>query len=157
MPWYVLYTNPKAEKKVSEQLTKAGIVNYCPLITKVQQWSDRKKKIIVPLFSSYVFVNVDDNERNLVFGIKGVVRYLFWLGHPAIVKDEEIKIIQQWLTDETAEMDVAAIKPGDRMTVSDGPFKNSEGVVKEIGKNNVRLILETIGIVLTLKLPENNI
>jgi hypothetical protein len=58
MFWYVLYTNPKAEKRVSEQLTKMGITNYCPLITKVKQWSDRKKKVEEPLFTSYVFVTL---------------------------------------------------------------------------------------------------
>ena len=52
MAWYVLYTNPKAEKKVAEQLTKIGVINYCPLIKKVHQWSDRKKKIEIPLFTS---------------------------------------------------------------------------------------------------------
>ena len=65
MAWYVLYTNPKAEKKVAEQLTKIGVINYCPLIKKVHQWSDRKKKIEIPLFTSYVFVNID--EKNSAF------------------------------------------------------------------------------------------
>ena len=63
MPWYVLYTNPKAEKKVAEQLNKIGIETYCPLVTKIQQWSDRKKKIEVPLFSSYVFVNIEEHKE----------------------------------------------------------------------------------------------
>jgi hypothetical protein len=35
-------------EKVAEQLTKMGIECYCPLITK-RQWSDRKKKVVVPL------------------------------------------------------------------------------------------------------------
>ena len=47
--WYVLYTKPKSEKKVAQRLTDMGIVAYCPLITKVVQWSDRKKKGTTPL------------------------------------------------------------------------------------------------------------
>ena len=45
MPWYVLYTKPKNEKKVSEQLNSLGFEAYCPLVTTFRQWSDRKKKI----------------------------------------------------------------------------------------------------------------
>ena len=52
MNWYVVYTKPKWEKKVAERLDAIGIITYCPLITKVSQWSDRKKKVEVPLFNS---------------------------------------------------------------------------------------------------------
>jgi sugar phosphate isomerase/epimerase len=31
------------------------------------------------------------------FSISRVVRYLFWLGKPAIVRDEEIDTIKKWL------------------------------------------------------------
>jgi transcriptional antiterminator RfaH len=154
MFWYVLYTNPKAEKRVSEQLTKMGITNYCPLITKVKQWSDRKKKVEEPLFTSYVFVTLDEKDRNLVFSVKGVVRYLFWLGSPAIVKEEEIEKIKKWLSDCSVNIEITQIKPGDKMEILEGPFKRQSALVQEVNKNNVRLILETIGIVLTIKLAK---
>lgn len=77
MNWYVVYTKPKWEKKVAEQLRNKGIECYCPLITQVRQWSDRKKKVEVPLFNSYVFVQLPDSERNAVFQSVGVVRYCF--------------------------------------------------------------------------------
>jgi hypothetical protein len=59
----------------------------------VRQWSDRKKKVVVPLFNSYVFVQVADSDRSLVFQSVGAVRYLFWLA-TAIVRDEEIGTIK---------------------------------------------------------------
>ena len=77
MNWYVVYTKPKWEKKVAEQLINSGIECYCPLITQVRQWSDRKKKVEVPLFNSYVFVQLPDAERNKVFQSVGVV----WIYH----------------------------------------------------------------------------
>ena len=92
MNWYVVYTKPKWEKKVAEQLTQRGIECYCPIVTEVRQWSDRKKKVEVPLFNSYVFVRLAEVDRNLVFQSSGVVRYLFWLAKPAIVRDEEISV-----------------------------------------------------------------
>lgn len=153
MPWFVLYTNPKAEKKVAEQLSKIGIINYCPLVSKMKQWSDRKKKIEVPLFSSYVFVNIDESKRNDVFQAKGAVRYLFWLGKPAIVRDEEIESIKSWLG-KSIDIEVSDLKPGDKLVIEKGPFQNQEAVIQQIDKNKLRLVLESIGMVLTMQLKD---
>ena len=49
MPWYALYTQPRQEKKVVSRLEQLGIEVYCPLLIQVRQWSDRKKKVEVPL------------------------------------------------------------------------------------------------------------
>jgi transcriptional antiterminator RfaH len=86
MNWLVLYTKPKNEVKVAERLAAAGITVYCPLVTSLRQWSDRKKKVTLPLFSSYVFVQLAEVQRAAVFEVPGVVRYLFWLGKPAVVQ-----------------------------------------------------------------------
>lgn len=151
MPWYVLYTNPKAEKKVAEQLNKIGIETYCPLVTKIQQWSDRKKKVEVPLFSSYVFVNVEEHKRDVVFAVRGVVRYLFWLGKPGIVLEEEILEIQKMLLQNPIDVEVSNLQPGSSLLITEGPFKNQSGIVEEVTKNNIRLVLKSIGVVLTIK------
>ncbi|MCA1919895.1 MAG: antitermination protein NusG, partial [Flavobacterium piscis] len=67
MNWYVIYTKPKWEKRVADQLTQLGVNCYCPLIKTTKQYSDRKKTLEVPLFSNYVFVQLADKDRNLVF------------------------------------------------------------------------------------------
>lgn len=151
MPWYVLYTNPKSEKKVAEQLNKIGIEAYCPLITKIQQWSDRKKKVEVPLFSSYIFVNIEEHKRDTVFAIRGVVRYLFWLGKPGIVLNEEILEIQKMLLQNPLDIEVSQLQPGSVLKITEGPFKDQSGIVEEINKKTVRLVLQSIGVVLTIK------
>jgi transcription antitermination factor NusG len=94
MNWYVVYTKPKWEKKVAERLNEIGVITYCPLVTKISQWSDRKKIVSVPLFNSYIFVQIEEKNRNRVFEIPGAVRYLFWLGKPATVRNSEIEAIQ---------------------------------------------------------------
>ena len=153
MNWYVVYTKPKWEKKVVEQLEKFRIECYCPTIEKVQQWSDRKKKVQVPLFNSYVFVCLDDKDRTDVFQYSGVVRYLFWLGKPAIVRDEEIKVIKQWLEKPNASsIDVSPYKIGDKVKLESGPFLNQEAVIKEVNKTHYVLVLESLGCVLKMDL-----
>lgn len=152
MNWYVIYTKPKWEKKVAEKLNEAGIECYCPLITQIKQWSDRKKKVEVPLFNSYVFVHLNDTDRNSVFQVAGVVRYLFWLGKPAIVKDEEISIIKNSLSSPNiSEVLVSEIQVGDKIKLESGVFSNQEAIVQEVSKTHYILILESLGCVLKIK------
>jgi transcription antitermination factor NusG len=150
MPWFALYTRPKNEKKVTAQLVKLGIEVYCPLVTQVKQWSDRKKKVETPLISSYVFVNIEEKERDKVFEAFGVVRYLFWLGKPAVIRDEEIYLLKDSLKEVISTFEISEIKPGDVINISRGPFQGKEGVVKAVEKNKIQLILKELGFVITL-------
>ncbi len=150
MTWFVLYIKPKNEKKVALQLEELGLTIYCPFITEIRQWSDRKKKIETPLLPSYIFVKLADKDRELVFQVPGVVRYLFWLGKPAIVKDKEIETLQQWLKNDVLDVRVVGLQPGDKMAISKGPFKGKEGIVQEISNNRVQLVLLELGIKITL-------
>lgn len=149
--WYVVYTKPKWEKKVAEQLNEKNVECYCPLMIQVKQWSDRKKKVEVPLFNSYVFVHLEESERNLAFLSSGAVRYLFWLGKPAIVREEEIETIKKWLDgSDTNQISVEPYQVGDKIKVVSGPFTNHEATVKEVNKNNYVLVLESLGCVLKM-------
>ena len=149
---YKRQTKPKWEKKVAERLLEIGIESYCPVITQIKQWSDRKKKVEVPLFNSYVFVKLLESERNSVFQISGVVRYLFWLGKPAIVRDEEINIIKKSLSSPNlSDVSVTSIQVGDRITLETGAFSNQDAIVKEVSNTHYILVLESLGCVLKIK------
>ncbi|OOV29254.1 antitermination protein NusG [Flavobacterium sp. LM5] len=152
MNWYVLYTKPKWEKKVADKLVGMGIVAYCPTVVKVQQWSDRKKKVEVPLFSSYVFVQLEEKDRNAVFAVVGVLRYLFWLGKPAIVRDLEMQSLQHWLSGpEDFDVEVAAWQPGDRIVLEQGMFKDQVAIVQEVKHSSYVLVLEALECVLRVE------
>lgn len=152
MNWYVVYTKPKWEKKVAEKLNETGIEAYCPVITQIKQWSDRKKKVEVPLFNSYVFVRLSDIERNSVFKVAGVVRYLFWLGKPAVVRDEEIAEIKKSLSGiNISDVLVMPYKKGDKIKLDSGAFNNHQAVVKEVTNTHYILVLETMGCILKIK------
>ena len=149
MNWYVVYTKPKWEKKVADRLNEIGVVTYCPLISKTSQWSDRKKVIQVPLFNSYIFVQLEDKERNRIFEVAGAVRYLFWLGKPAIVKDIEIETIQNWLSAPADfEVTLDKWKKGDQIVLESGPFINQSAIIQSVKQNHYTLILESLGCVL---------
>jgi transcriptional antiterminator RfaH len=119
---------------------------YCPLIIQERQWSDRKKKVEVPLLPSYVFVKVESQNREMVFQVSGVVRYLYWLGQPAIIKDSEIEVLQNWLQDKIVSFEIVGIQPGSIYEIPSGPFIGQKGIVDKVDKSQIILILEQLGV-----------
>lgn len=150
MSWYALYTNPRQEKKVAAKLQQLGIEVYCPIIIQVRQWSDRKKKVEIPLLPSYVFVKLEPKDRERVFHVSGVVRYLYWLGQPAEIREEEIVLMQNWLQGTIASFEVSSIQPGDYYEIPSGPFEGKKGIVTKISNNQITLVLEQLGVKITL-------
>ncbi len=152
MNWYVLYTKPKWEKKVADCLEKSGIEVFCPMVSKIKQWSDRKKKVETPLIPSYVFVHIEDKNRNDVFDVHGVVRYLFWLGKPAIVRASEIETMQHWISaPNNYEVSLDRWEKGDSIILESGPFVTQTAIVQEVKPNHYILILESLGCILKVK------
>ncbi len=149
--WFVVYTRPQQELKVAEQLSRMGIINYCPTITLVKQYSDRKKKVIKPLLSSYVMVELEEKERNEVFACNGIVRYLFFLGKPAVVPAFEIDLMQDHLNGVYNDIKVTTLSVGDSHMITQGPFSGISGRVVETDNTKVKLELASLGMSITLK------
>ena len=149
--WFVVYTRPQQELKVAEQLSSMGITNYCPTITLVKQYSDRKKKVSKPLLSSYVMVQLEENQRNKVFSCNGIVRYLFFLGKPAVVPAFEIDLMQDHLNGVYNDSKVTTLSVGDSHTISQGPFSGVLGKVVQSDNTKVKLELASLGMSITLK------
>ena len=150
MPWYVLYTKPRQEKKVADSLNAIGIEAYCPLVTVVKQWSDRKKKVQIPLINSYVFVYIEEHQREEVFKVSGIVRYLFWLGKPAVVRAIEIEALKKSLEGIVTSFEVSAIQKDTIYKIPEGPFQGFEGIVKNINATTIQLLLVDLGFFITL-------
>lgn len=150
MPWFVIYTQARNEKKVALRLENIGIEVYCPLVIQIRQWSDRKKKVELPLISSYVFVNIAESEREKVFQVPGVVRYLFWLGKPAIIRNKEIEALKDSLKEVIFKTEITSLKAGTQVNIPHGPFQGKQGTVSQVSKNSVKIILQELGILVTL-------
>ena len=149
--WFVVYTRPQQELKVAEQLSAMGITNYCPTITLLKQYSDRKKKVNKPLLSSYVMVELEENQRNKVFSCSGIVRYVFYLGRPAVVPTFEINLMQNHLNGVYNDIEVTTLSVGDSHTITQGPFSGVSGKVVETNNTKVKLELASLGMRITLK------
>jgi transcription antitermination factor NusG len=97
MKWHVVHTRPRWEKKVHNSLIEKGIESFCPLNKISRKWSDRMKVVEEPLFKSYVFVKICDNDRTNVRMTAGVMNFAKLNGKPSIIKEKQIQAIKQFL------------------------------------------------------------
>ena len=148
MAWFAVYTKSRMEKKVALRLQEAGIEAYCPVSKKRKQWSDRKKWVEEPLFRSYVFVNIDlEQQGSIVRRTLGVVNFVYWLSKPAVIQDDEILAIQQFLSEHAAvEVFGNTLQVGDFITIDAGALKGQKAEVVGIkNRHEVRLRINSLG------------
>ena len=158
LPWLVIYTKPRQEKKLAERLQQAGYTVYCPTQRMKKRWSDRWKWIEQPLFTSHIFIQIDPERRDAVYFVPGFVRFLFWLKRPAQVRPKEIETLKRWLNDYAPEsMTLQKLEPGQRTTLLSGPFQGQEGVVKEMKPERAQLYLEELQILIEVDLTKNEL
>jgi transcription antitermination factor NusG len=155
MPWYVVYTKPRNEKRVADKLKDKGIETYCPLQEEVHQWSDRKKKVKVPVFRSYIFVHLGDYKKESVpiLETAGVVKFLWWLGKPGIVRDDEINNIRHFLEEYDHVEVVQQYAKGEKVAITHGPLREQQGIIIDLDKRKAKLYINSLGISLKAYVP----
>lgn len=159
MPWYVLHTKPRNEKKVALLLEKKQIRAYCPVQDQIRQWSDRKKKIAEPVFRSYVFVWLGNygSDSLEVLTTPGVINFLWWNKQPGLVRDEEINAIQQFLDKYRHATIDTIFETGELVTINEGPLKDTEGTIIKQKGNKVYLSISSLGLSMTATLPTQSL
>jgi len=136
MPWYAVHTRSRHEEKAY-----AGIVQkaYPAFLPKLEVWSkrlDRRKKIQVPMFPGYLFVelsNLDPETRVDVLKTFGVVKIL---GNPSShepipVPDQTIEALNRIVQSKVEVQHLQYPGVGERARIVDGAFKGLEGIVVE--------------------------
>ena len=154
--WFAAYTKPRWEKKVSSVLERKGVECWCPLKKTERQWSDRKKVIEEPLFTSYVFVRINETEKSVVLMTDGILNFVYYIGKPAIIRDEEIDIIKKFLSEKQASVSVqslASLDENTRIKVNHGIFMDTTGTVLKGGKKKVFVKLESLDQVMVVEFP----
>jgi transcription antitermination factor NusG len=156
--WYAVYTRPKWEKKVAELLSRKHIENYCPLNRVQRQWSDRKKIVLEPLFTSYVFVSIPETELWEIRKTDGVINFVYFLAKPAIIRNEEIETIKEFLTNyDNVQLDKTSVNVDDHIRITDGAFIHMEGNVLELRHKSVLVMLPSLGYNLIAEIKKDHI
>jgi transcription antitermination factor NusG len=156
--WYVFYTKSRQEKKVRDLLLKNGYDTFLPLHKVMRQWSDRKKKVEVPLFNSYIFVKDFDYNIPEILKTPGVAWNIRHNGKPAVLRPEELELIQRFLATgfflETQGMGQESLKVGDKARIIDGPLSGVTGILTGQDRSQrFNVLLEGIQQVIQVQIP----
>jgi transcription antitermination factor NusG len=156
--WYAIYTRPRWEKKIAAMLEDRGYEMYCPLNKVMRQWSDRKKVILEPLFKGYVFVKVEEDKKWELLNINGIVNYVYWLGKPARIRENEIETIRKFLNEFSDVEVVDGVLPvNTAVRVKQGVLMNYRGIVLEIIGSKAKVKIESMGIQLSAVFDKKNL
>lgn len=156
--WLAVYSRPRWEKKVNQLLLQKGLESYCPLNKVKRKWSDRVKLIEEPLFKSYVFVKVSDEDRTAVRMTPGVINFVYWEGKPAVIKEKEIQAIRRFLDEhESVEVQPLSLSLDQRVKVTTGPLMDQEGKVVGIQNKMVKVAIDSLGYVLIAHIDKSKL
>ena len=146
--WFVLFTKPRNELKVTEGLIRIGVKVYTPTKIEVRQWSDRKKKVTIPLLPSMVLVQLLEKEIDVVFNIPGVVRFLFEHGKRASVSNEEVLAMKSYLQ-ISVEKELKTLTVGDLVKV---PLLEQEAILLSVKGKKCLAQLKKLGAIVSFQL-----
>jgi transcription antitermination factor NusG len=137
--WHAIYTHHQCERKICERLDKQNVVSFLPTHQVYRIWSDRKKKIEVPLFSNYVFVKVEPGFRYKVLQIPGVTRFIAFNNSPVVIPEKDIDDLKL-IIGKTKPIPDNFFAVGDSVRIVRGPLTGLEGILMEQRKNHRFLI-----------------
>ncbi len=147
--WLAIYTRPRWEKKVNQLLTEKCFESYCPLNKVKRKWSDRIKVVEEPLFKSYVFVKVSEDDRTEVRMTTGAINFVYWNGKPAVIKEKEINAIRRFLNEhEYVEARPMELKLNQRVRIIKGTLMDKEGKVLELRHKTAKIAIDSLGYIL---------
>jgi len=141
--WYALYTRSRFEKKMLTELTDRSVEVFLPMREVLSRWKDRKKKVWLPLFPGYLFVNHVNTPENRfrILNLPGAVRFVGFEGHADPVPDDQILAIRRFLESSLSIDPYPYIQVGTRVEVIAGPLKGVRGMLIE-KRGKFRFILQ---------------
>ena len=129
--WYAVQTRARHEKVIAKRLREKGLTTFLPLVSEVHRWSDRWKRVELPLFSCYIFVKLIRTSRDRlwlsqvdgVFGIVGV------RGEGTPIPDEQIKAVRALVAQRLPWSFHPFLKIGQQVRIRGGSLDGVEGVL----------------------------
>lgn len=147
--WYVLYTRPEWKKKLVAILSRKKIENYCPTNKVMIRLANCIKFADEPLFSSYLFVRISENEFEDLKQTGGVINFLYCLNQPAIISNTEIETIKQFVKEYTGvKLERTSVNINDRLAMPGRLFMEHEDSITGSKEKVCKGILPSLGYVM---------
>jgi len=131
--WYALYTRSRFEKKLLCELASRQVEVFLPMREIISCWKDRKKKIWVPMFPGYIFVNHIDTPENRyrILNVPGAVHIVSVSGRSNPIPEEQIMAIRRFLEASLSVDPYPYVKIGTRVEIIAGPLAGIRGMLIE--------------------------
>jgi transcriptional antiterminator RfaH len=148
--WYVVQTQPHAERKASLHLARQGFETYLPRYLKRRRHARRIETVVAPLFPRYLFVAVDmatQRWRNIQSTI-GVSCLVCNGDEPAALP---ARVMDQLRSNEDERGFVRVdtrprFAPGDKVRILDGAFAATMGLFEAVAdKDRIAILLDLLG------------
>ncbi|RXQ97461.1 UpxY family transcription antiterminator [Ancylomarina salipaludis] len=145
--WYAIYTRSRSEKKLYKELLDKSIEVFLPLKKELRVWSDRKKWVENPLFTSYIFVRVSEREYYEAINSIWAVRYVCFEGRAVPIPDSQIDSLKLFLEDTKRDVELTSrsLKKGDHLEITIGPLKGVRGELVQL-RGQHRIVLRFISL-----------
>ena len=116
------------------------------------------KTVEEPLFKSYVFARVNEEEQTKLRMTAGVVNFVYWQGKPAIIRAKEIEVIRKFLNEyENVLVEPLELKENGKVIIRQGLFMDHEAKILRIEGNRVKVEIESIGYSLIASVDKKNL
>lgn len=141
LQWFAVHTHSHCESRVSSYLEAKGMANYLPAREEVHQWKDRKRKVSVPLFPGYLFIQMPEGAPWLpVLQVPGVVQIVGHGTQPQAISDAEIESVRLAVSSRAGCWTYPYLTEGSWVLVKRGPLKGLEGYLVRV-KNQARVVI----------------
>ena len=158
--WYAVQTRSRHEKLAAYHLQMRGVAQYLPTVIETHRWSDRRKRVELPLFPGYVFVRcIDSNARRVVvLRTPGVVRFVGPSPSGTVIPDEQIESVRTLVERNLPWTSYPFLKAGQRVRVRGGALDGVEGVlVRRNGEDSLIISVDAIQRSLSVSIRGYNI
>lgn len=140
LSWFALNTRLRYEEFVAKHLASKGYQVLLPVYQCRRRWSDRIKKLELPLFPGYLFCRFDLMDRLPILTTPGMIQVVGFGKTPVPVDDSEIAAIQRTVSSDLAREPWPYLQVGEKVRVECGALRGVEGILLNI-KGGHRLIL----------------
>jgi transcription antitermination factor NusG len=138
--WFALRVRSRCEKTVAAAIRQKGLEEFLPLYQRNHRWSDRIKRVELPLIPGYVFCHMDPQSRMKVVTIPGAID-LVGIGRTAApIEDSEIAALRLSVNSGLATEPWPKREIGQLVRVDDGPLAGTKGLLIE-ARNKSKLIV----------------
>ena len=156
--WNIVYTKPHCEMKVVTLLSKKKIENYCPLNKIIGSQRSNKKTIYEPLFPCFVFVHACYPEMSLILKVSSILTFVYWLGKPVVIKDEEIQNIQSFTKENyNIKLKKVIVNSSLNVRIISEPLVDMNSNTTSVEKSSLRMLIPSLGYIMVSEIEKATI